>query len=106
MITVGVELGGGCVDLCEKFPLEGRERQAHPDAFKYRLVHEKERVPLSRSVIYANGFPRPAGTEICASWVRQKALKLYRLGSPRWFSKSFMVVRVVHSLKSSSGVHE
>ena len=62
MITVGVELGGGCVDLCEKFPLEGRERKAHPDAFKHRLVHGEERIPLPGSVIYANRFPRSAGT--------------------------------------------
>jgi len=58
-----VELGGGGVDLCEKFPLEGRERKAHPNAFKYRLVQEKERVPLPGPVIYANRFPRPAGTD-------------------------------------------
>ena len=55
-------MGGGCVDICEKFPLEGRERKAHPDAFKYRLVHEEERIPFPGSVIYANRFHRSAGT--------------------------------------------
>jgi len=60
--AVGEELGGGCVNLGEEFPLEGREWEAHPDAFKYRLVHEEERIPLSGSVIHVNRFPRSAGT--------------------------------------------
>ena len=60
--AAGVELGGGGVNLGEKFPLEGREWEAHPDAFKYRLVHKEERIPFSGSVIHADRFPGSAGT--------------------------------------------
>ena len=57
-----MELGGGCVNLSKEFPLKGREGETHPDAFKYRLVHEEERIPLSRSVIHTHRFPRSART--------------------------------------------
>ena len=60
--AVGVELGGGGVNLGEEFPLKGREWEAHPDAFEHRLVHKEEGIPLSRPVIHTHRFPRSAGT--------------------------------------------
>ena len=95
--AVGVELGGGCVDLCEEFPLEGRERQAHPNAFKYRLVHEKERVPLPRCVVYANGFPRPAGTDGNMRIMgAEKSIKIVQVGI------TAMVLQVFHGRQSGA----
>jgi len=61
-LAVGMELGGGCVNLGEEFPLKGCEWEVHPDALKHRLVYEEEGTPLSRSVIHTHRFPRSAGT--------------------------------------------
>ena len=81
--TVGMELGGGYVNLGEEFPLEGREWEAHPDAFEHRLVHEEEGTPLSRSVIHTHRFPRSAGTNgdvLVMSAV--ESIKVIRVGVP------------------------
>jgi len=81
--AVGVELGGGGVNLGEEFPVKGREWEAHPDAFKHRLVHEEEGTTLSRSVIHTHRFPRSAGTNgdvrvMCAA----ESIKVIQVGIP------------------------
>jgi len=58
-----MELGGGGIDFGEEFPFKGGEWETHPYTFKHRLVHKEERVPLSRSVVHADRFPRSAGTD-------------------------------------------
>ena len=60
--AVGMELGGGCVNFRKESPLKGCEGEAHPNAFKHRLVHKEEGTPLSRSVIHTHRFPRSART--------------------------------------------
>ena len=74
-----MELGGGGVNLSEEFPLKGREGETHPDAFKYRLVHEEERIPLSRSVIHTHRFPRSARTNVVSA---AEGIKVIQVGVP------------------------
>ena len=73
--AVGIELGGGGIDFSEEFPFKGGEWETHSYAFEHGLVHEEEGFPLSPGL--------PGRTDMWASCVRQKALKLYKWGSPR-----------------------
>ena len=57
-----MQLGRGNVDFSKEFPLEGRERKAHPNAFKHRLIHEEEGFPFPGSVVHTHRFPWSAGT--------------------------------------------
>ena len=82
--AVGMKLGGGSVDFGKKFPFEGSERETHSYALEHGLVHEEKGFPLSRSVSKQTGSPGlPGRTDMWASCVRQKALKLYKWESPR-----------------------
>jgi len=88
--TVGVELGGGCINLGEEFPLKRGKWETHSYAFKHRLVHKEEGVPLPRSVVQADRFPRPAGTDGYVSVVSAaESVKVVQVGIP---TMSFQVL--------------
>ena len=88
--AVGVELGGGCIDLSEEFPLEGSKWETHSYAFKHCLVHKEEGVPLPRSVVQTDRFPRPTGTDGYVSVVSAaESIKVVQLGIP---TMSFQVL--------------
>ena len=59
--AVRVELGGGNVDLCQEFPFERREGQAHPNAFEDRLIKEEEGDPVIGPLISTHGLAWDAG---------------------------------------------
>ena len=104
--AVGVELGGGCINLGEEFPLKGGKWETHSYAFKHRLVHKEEGVPLPRSVVQADRFSKPAGTDGYVSVVSAaESVKVIQVGIPTMSFQSWKVVRLVHSFKSSSGAH-
>ena len=85
-----MELGGGGINFGEEFPFKGGEWETHPYAFKHRLVQKEERVPLSRSVIHADRFPRPAGTDGYVSVVSAaESVKVIQVGIP---TMSFQVL--------------
>ena len=88
--TVGVELGGGGINFGEEFPVKGGEWETQPYAFKHRLVHKEERVPLFRSVVHADRFPRPAGTDRYVSVMSAaESVKVIQVGIP---TMSFQVL--------------
>jgi len=51
-LAVGMQLGGGHVELCKQLPFEAVERESLPDAFEHRLIEEEEeRLPIVGAVI-------------------------------------------------------
>ena len=100
-LAVGMELGGGCVNLGEEFPLKGREWEAHPNAFEHRLVHEEEGTPLSRSVIHTHRFPRSAGTNGDVRVMSgEESIKVIQVGIPT------MILQVLKGCQASALVQK
>ena len=59
--VVGMQLGRGHVELCEQLPFEVTKRESLIDTLEYRLVKEKERLPVIGAVINADRFASCAG---------------------------------------------
>ena len=65
--TVGMQLGNGHIKLCEQLPFKVAERESLVDAFEHRLIKEKERLPIIRTIINADRFASCAGAnrDVC-----------------------------------------
>jgi len=68
--AVEMQLGRGHVELCEQLSFEVAERESLTDALEHRLVKEKERLPVIRTVINTERFASCVGAnkDVCVMY--------------------------------------